>query len=161
MDFTCAVARWHGDFFLTKKQRSAFLARKTGFGIMPEFPGLQVTTRRGPQHESSHPYVNDLLLPPRPASATMQAVDHRGEVQRRSGWPGASCVRGGLLTKRPDTSLGEVHRGSCSEPIHMEEEKVEVKVHEEEVEDRERRKEDQSEGRRENKQPHMRMTHVG
>ena len=31
----------------------------------------------------------------------------------------------------------EVHRGSCSEDIHMEEEKVEVKVQEEEVEDRE------------------------
>ena len=113
----------------------------------------------GPQHESSHPYVNDLLLPPRPASATTQAVDHRGEVQRRSGWAGASCVRGGLLAKGPDTSLGEVHRGSCSEGIHMEEKKVEVKVQEEEVEDRERRKGDQSEGRRENKQPLRRMTH--
>ena len=47
-------------------------------------------------------------------------------------------VRGTLLAKRPDSSLGEVHRGSCSEDIHMEEENVEVKVQEEEVEDRER-----------------------
>ena len=44
-------------------------------------------------------------------------------------------VRGALLAKGPDSSLGEVHRGSCSEDIHMEEEKVEVKVQEEEVED--------------------------
>ena len=48
-------------------------------------------------------------------------------------------MRGGLLAKGPDTSLGEVHRGSCSEDVHMEEEKVEVKdQEEEEVEDRER-----------------------
>ena len=38
-----------------------------------------------------------------------------------------SCVRGALLAKGPDSSLGEVHRGSCSGNIHMEEEKVEVK----------------------------------
>ena len=44
-------------------------------------------------------------------------------------------VRGALLAKGPDSSLGEVHRGSCSEDIHMEEEKVQVKVQEEEVED--------------------------
>ena len=44
-------------------------------------------------------------------------------------------VRGALLAKGPDFSLGEVHRGSCSEDIHMEEEKVEVKVQEDEVED--------------------------
>ena len=44
-------------------------------------------------------------------------------------------VRGVLLAKGPDSSLGEVHRGSCSEDAHMEEEKVEVKVQEEEVED--------------------------
>ena len=47
-------------------------------------------------------------------------------------------VRGALLANGPDSSLGEVHRGSCSEDTHMEEEKVEVKVQEEEVEDRER-----------------------
>ena len=40
-------------------------------------------------------------------------------------------MRGALLAKGPDSSLGEVHRGS--EDTHMEEEKVEVK--EEEVED--------------------------
>ena len=45
-------------------------------------------------------------------------------------------VRGALLAKGPDSSFGGVHRGSCSEDIHMEEEKVEVKV-QEEVEDRE------------------------
>ena len=44
-------------------------------------------------------------------------------------------VRGALLAKGPDSSLGEEHRGSCSEDIHMEEEKVEVKVQEDEVED--------------------------
>ena len=48
-----------------------------------------------------------------------------------------SSLRGALLSKGPESSLGEVHRGSCSEDIHMEEEKVEVKVQEEEVEDRE------------------------
>ena len=44
-------------------------------------------------------------------------------------------MRGALLAKGPDSSLGEVHRGSCSEDIHMEEEMVEVKVQEDEVED--------------------------
>ena len=44
-------------------------------------------------------------------------------------------VRGALLAKGPDSSLGDVHRGSCSEDIHMEEEKIEVKVQEDEVED--------------------------
>ena len=44
-------------------------------------------------------------------------------------------MRGALLAKGPDSSLGEVHRGSCSEDIHMEEEKIEVKVQEDEVED--------------------------
>ena len=31
-------------------------------------------------------------------------------------------VIGALLAKGPDSSFGEVHRGSCSEPIHMEDE---------------------------------------
>ena len=44
-------------------------------------------------------------------------------------------MRGALLAKGPDSSLGEVHRGSCSKDIHMEEEKVEVKDQEDEVED--------------------------
>ena len=44
-------------------------------------------------------------------------------------------MRGALLAKGPDSSVGEVHRGSCSEDIHMEEEKVEVKVQEDEVGD--------------------------
>ena len=68
------------------------------------------------------------------------------------------AVRGALLAKVPDSSLGEVHKGSCSEDIHMEEEKVEVKI-QEEVEDRERRGSEQSEDRRENRQSLRRMTH--
>ena len=59
-----------------------------------------------------------------------------------------SPVRGALLAKGPDSSLGEVHRGSCSEDIHMEEEKVEVKVQEEEVEHGRDKGEEQSEDRR-------------
>ena len=53
------------------------------------------------------------------------------------------------------------HRGSCSEEIHMEEEKVEVKVQGEEVEveNRERQWREQSEDRRENRQSLRRMTH--
>ena len=41
------------------------------------------------------------------------------------------------MAKGPDSSFGGGHRGSCSEDLHMEEKKVEVKVQEEEVEDRE------------------------
>ena len=49
---------------------------------------------------------------------------------------GVGCaVRGALLAKRPDSSFGEMHKGSCSGNIHMEMEKVEVKVQEDEVED--------------------------
>ena len=44
-------------------------------------------------------------------------------------------MKGTLLAEGPDSSLGEVHKGSCSEHIHMEEEKVEIKVQEDEVED--------------------------
>ena len=44
-------------------------------------------------------------------------------------------MRGALLANGPDSSLGEVHRISCSGKIHMEEEKVEVKVQEDELED--------------------------
>ena len=43
-------------------------------------------------------------------------------------------MRGALLAKGPDSSFGEVHRGSCSEDIHMVEEGVEVKVQAEEEE---------------------------
>ena len=57
------------------------------------------------------------------------------ELWKSSKKLGAQPVRGALLAKGPDSSLGEVHRGSCSEDIHMEEEKVEVKVQEDEVED--------------------------
>ena len=41
-------------------------------------------------------------------------------------------MRGALLAKVPNSSLGEVHRESCSEPIHIEDE---VKDQEDEVED--------------------------
>ena len=43
------------------------------------------------------------------------------------------CERG-VVGQRADSSLGEVHRGSCSGNIHMEEEKVGVKVQEDEAE---------------------------
>ena len=49
-----------------------------------------------------------------------------------------SHVRGALLAKGPDSSLGEVHRRSCCEDINIEDEKVEVKVQKKEVEDREK-----------------------
>ena len=58
-------------------------------------------------------------------------------------------MRSALLAKGPDSSIGGVHRGSCSEDIHMEEEKVEVKVQEEEEEDRETHGREQGEDRRE------------
>ena len=48
---------------------------------------------------------------------------------------GSQPVRGGLLAKEPDSSVGGVPVGYYPEGIHMEEEKVEVKVQEEEVED--------------------------
>ena len=41
-------------------------------------------------------------------------------------------VRGASLAKGPDSSVGEVHRGSCFSNIHMEEK---VKDQEDEVED--------------------------
>ena len=44
-------------------------------------------------------------------------------------------VGGRILTKGPDSSFGGVHRGSCSDEVHMEEERVEVKVQEDEVEE--------------------------
>ena len=46
--------------------------------------------------------------------------------------PSPEVVRGALLTKRPDSSFAEAHRGFSSEPIHIEDE---VKDHEDEVED--------------------------
>ena len=68
-------------------------------------------------------------------------------------------VKGVLLAKGPNSSLGEVHRGSCSEDIHMEEEKVEVKVREDEVEDERDCEQCKVEDRRENRQSLKRMTH--
>ena len=52
--------------------------------------------------------------------------------------------------------MGEVHRGSCSGNIHMEEE---VKDQEDEVEDGETNEECKVESRREIKQSLRRMTH--
>ena len=63
--------------------------------------------------------------------------------------PTPRTVRGALLAKGPDSSLGEVHRGYCSEDNHMEEEKVEVKVREDEVEDGETNEKCEERGRRE------------
>ena len=63
-------------------------------------------------------------------------VDHHDE----------ECERA-LLAKGPDSSLGEVYKGSCSGDIHTEEEEVEVKVQEDEVEDGT----DNEEGRNETK----------
>ena len=83
-------------------------------------------------------------------------VPHR-TVQERS--QTGVAVRGALLAKGPDSSLGDVHKGSCSDEVHMEEERVEVKVQEEEVEDRERHWREQSEDRRENRQSLRRTTH--
>ena len=73
-----------------------------------------------------------------------QEPNHKRRVPcqtKRHSKPSSQCskaviaVRGALLAKGPDSSLGAVHRGSCSEDIHMEEEMVEVKVQEDEVED--------------------------
>ena len=44
-------------------------------------------------------------------------------------------MRGALLIRESDSSFGEVHQGFCSCNVHIEEEKVEVKVQEDEVED--------------------------
>ena len=58
-------------------------------------------------------------------------------------------VRGALLAKGPNSSFGEVHTGSCSDEVHMEEERVEGKVQtEEEVEDRETHGRAQGKGRK-------------
>ena len=64
-------------------------------------------------------------------------------------------MRWALLAKGPDdSSIGGVHRGSCSEDVDMEEEKVEVKVQEEEVEDTETHGREQGEDRRERTNNH-------
>ena len=59
------------------------------------------------------------------------------------------CERGALLNKESDSSWSEVHRGSCSGNIHMEEGKVEVKVQENEVKDGKDKWRVRREGRRE------------
>ena len=70
-------------------------------------------------------------------------------------------MRGASLAKGPDSSFDGVHTGSCSDEVHMEEEKVEVKVQTEEEEIGETHGREQGEDRRErdNKQSLRRMTH--
>ena len=63
-----------------------------------------------------------------------------------------------LLTEGPDSSLGGVPVGSCLDEIHMEEERVEVKVQTEEEEIGETHGREQGEEKGENKQSLRRMT---
>ena len=89
---------------------------------------------------------NEVLLVPGHRSARKRLLDARHEItwdttvgcnelaktnlpRRHAQEPSNSCERGVICQR------AEVHRRSCSEDIHMEEEKVEVKVQEEEVED--------------------------
>ena len=67
--------------------------------------------------------------------------------------PDEVAVRGALLTKGPDSSFAEAHRGFNSEPTEDE-----VKDQEDEVEDGRDCEECKVESRREN-QTHKRMTH--
>ena len=68
---------------------------------------------------------------------------------------GEPSVRGALLAKGPDTSFGEVHRGSSSSNIHMEEV---VKDQEDQIEDgREKMKSAKRGSKRD--QTHKRMKH--
>ena len=99
----------------------------------------------GPRSTSSYP-VTPVDLERKPSLGSQPTVAVRPRV--RSGYQGiALCrderlpcdVKGAFSVKGPDSSLGGVPEGYCSEDIHMEEEKVEVKVQEEEVDDRERR----------------------
>ena len=101
-------------------------------------------TRTVPSFQRPDRGENEVCRASRPLETTHEAqvVPHAPQMPLPSAegrlWPQATYVRGAFLAKGPDSSLGEVHRGSCSEDIHLEEEKVGVKVQEEEVEDRER-----------------------
>ena len=66
-------------------------------------------------------------------------------------------MRKAFLAKRPDASLGELHNGSCSEDIHMEKEKIEIKIQEDEVEDVRDKRRMQNENPRENR--HLLQAH--
>ena len=59
----------------------------------------------------------------------MSAVSGKWESSKRLD---SQPARGALLTKGPDSSFAEAHRGVSSEPTHMEDE---VKDQEDEVED--------------------------
>ena len=85
--------------------------------------------------ESALPMVSSLIS---------SSCKYEGLVSLDCSWRKISVVSGkwkssmklGLSSLRgPDSSLAEVDRESCSEDIHMEEEKVEIRVQEDEVED--------------------------
>ena len=65
------------------------------------------------------------------------------------------------MAKGPDSSLGEEHRESCSEDIHMEEEGVQVKVQveeQEEIGEIHGREQSEEKGREQTIKSHTRMT---
>ena len=68
-------------------------------------------------------------------------------------------MRGALLAKGPDSSTGEGAGYDCSDEVHMEEERVEVKVQAEEEEIGETHGREQDEEKGENRQSLRRMTH--
>ena len=68
-------------------------------------------------------------------------------------------MRGVLLTKGPDSSVGGVPVGSCLDEVHMEEEGIKVLVQAEEEEIGETHGREQGEEKGENKQSLRRMTH--
>ena len=73
---------------------------------------------------------------------------------------GSKPVRVALLAKGPDSSIGGVPVGNGLDEIHMEEERVRIKVQaEEEEEIRATHEREQGEEKRENKQSLKRMTH--
>ena len=63
---------------------------------------------------------------------------------------GSQPVRGAKFAKKPDSSFDGVHKRSCSQDIH---------IQEEEVEERETHGREQGEEKRQDKQSLRRMTH--
>ena len=68
-------------------------------------------------------------------------------------------MRGVLLTKGPESSVGGVPVGSCLDDVHMEEKRVKVQVQAQEEEIGETHGREQGEEKGENKQSLRRMTH--